>query len=67
MLEAHRRLLDVKGVEGAEVLILNDPPWNPELMSKGARERLGYVSQSEARGANVPIIKVGPMVEDDEL
>jgi metal-sulfur cluster biosynthetic enzyme len=67
VLEAHRRLLDVDGVDGAEVLIVNDPPWNPELMSKGAQERLGYVSQSEARGANVPIIKVGPMVEDGEL
>jgi len=66
MLEAHRRLLDVDGVDGAEVLIVNDPPWNPELMSKGARERLGYVSQSEARATSVPVIKVGPTAEDDE-
>ncbi len=65
VLEAHRRLLGVEGVEGAEVTVINDPPWNPELMSKGARERLGYVSQSDAHGANVPIIKVGPLVDDD--
>ncbi len=66
VLEAHRRLLEVEGVEGAEVLILNDPPWNPELMSEGARDRLGYVSQSGSHGANVPVIKVGPPAGDDD-
>ena len=60
MLEAHRRLLQVRGVVGVEIVLLNDPPWHPELMSDSAKERLGYVSQGgHVEHVQVPIIHVG--------
>jgi metal-sulfur cluster biosynthetic enzyme len=60
VLEAHKRLLEVSGVEGAEIIIVSEPAWNPELMSEGARERLGYVAQGAPPDRAVPVIKVGP-------
>jgi metal-sulfur cluster biosynthetic enzyme len=47
-------------VEGAEIIIVSEPAWNPELMSEGARERLGYVAQGAPPDRAVPVIKVGP-------
>jgi metal-sulfur cluster biosynthetic enzyme len=34
-------LLNLEGVRDADVEIVWDPPWQPEMMSKEARERLG--------------------------
>ena len=34
-------LLNVEGVEGAEVEIVWDPPWNPSMMSDYGRARVG--------------------------
>jgi metal-sulfur cluster biosynthetic enzyme len=66
ILEARRRLLTVRGVHGVEIVVLNDPPWHPDLMSDAARERLGYIKQGGAAEEEyVPIIRVGPP-EDDE-
>ena len=42
MMEAHRRLLLMDGVSGAEVEIDNSVPWRPQLMSEDAKERLGF-------------------------
>jgi metal-sulfur cluster biosynthetic enzyme len=42
MMEAHRKLLQLNGIKGAEVEISNDPPWHPEMMSDSARDRLGF-------------------------
>jgi metal-sulfur cluster biosynthetic enzyme len=42
MMEAHRKLLQLNGVKGAEVEICNDPPWHPEMMTNSARDRLGF-------------------------
>ena len=61
MLEAHRRLLQVRGVVGAEIVLLGDPPWHPDLMSESAKEKLGYVSQGSLviEELHVPIIHIG--------
>ena len=67
MLEAHRRLLLVRGVEGAEIIILNDPPWHPDLMSDAAKERLGYVGLGGiTEEMHVPIIHIGRDPDDEE-
>ena len=34
-------LLNLEGVEGAEVEIVWDPPWNPSMMSDYGRARVG--------------------------
>lgn len=67
MLEAHRRLLQVRGVVGAEIVLLNDPPWHPDLMSPSAKERLGYVTQGGfVEEMQVPIIQIRRDPDDDE-
>ena len=43
MMEAHRKLLQLNGVKGAEVEIRNEPPWHPDMMADSARERLGFL------------------------
>jgi len=66
MLEAHRRLLQVRGVEGAEIVVLNDPPWHPDLMSESAKERLGYVTQGGVtEEIHVPIIHIRQDPEEE--
>jgi metal-sulfur cluster biosynthetic enzyme len=57
MMEAHRKLLQVNGIKGAEVEISNDPPWHPEMMSSSARERLGFLP-SRLDAVPVPEIQV---------
>src|SRR5512140_482123 len=34
-------LLNVEGIEEADVQIVWDPPWNPAMMTEEGRERLG--------------------------
>jgi metal-sulfur cluster biosynthetic enzyme len=57
MMEAHRKLLQLNGIKGAEVEISNDPPWHPEMMSDSARERLGF-HPSRLTAHQVPEIMV---------
>lgn len=57
MMETHRKLLQLNGIKGAEVEISNDPPWNPEMMSDSARERLGF-NPSRLEAQHVPEIIV---------
>lgn len=60
MMEAHRKLLNLNGVKGAEVEISNETPWHPEMMTNNARDRLGFLpSRLEASGKQVPEIRVG--------
>jgi metal-sulfur cluster biosynthetic enzyme len=67
MLEAHRRLLEVSGVVGVEIVLLNDPPWHPDLMSETAKERIGYVSLGgPTEEVHVPIIHIGHELDDEE-
>jgi metal-sulfur cluster biosynthetic enzyme len=42
--EIHRCLSQFPQVRAAEVEIVWDPPWDPELMSDEAREQLGWFS-----------------------
>jgi len=42
--EIHRCLSQFPQVRAAEVQIVWDPPWDPELMSGEAREQLGWFS-----------------------
>jgi metal-sulfur cluster biosynthetic enzyme len=42
--EIHRCLNQFPQVRSAEVQIVWDPPWDPELMSDEAREQLGWFS-----------------------
>ncbi len=58
MMEAHRKLLGLNGIKGAEVEISNDPPWHPDMMSQGARDRLGF-SPTRLEVPQVPEIPVG--------
>jgi len=39
--QTRKRLLEIEGVEEAEVNIVWEPPWNPTMMSEEARKRLG--------------------------
>ncbi len=39
--ETRKRLLEMEGVEEAEVKIVWEPPWNPTMISEEARKRLG--------------------------
>lgn len=39
--ETRKRLLEIEGVEEAEVNIVWEPPWNPTMISEEARKRLG--------------------------
>jgi probable FeS assembly SUF system protein SufT len=39
--DARRRLLALPGVEDANVELVWDPPWNPQMISPEGRERLG--------------------------
>jgi metal-sulfur cluster biosynthetic enzyme len=58
MMEAHRKLLQLNGIRGAEVEIRNEPPWHPEMMTDIARERLGF-NPSRLDAHLVPEILVG--------
>jgi metal-sulfur cluster biosynthetic enzyme len=40
--EAQQRLLSVPGVKAAEVNIVWDPPWNPNMIKAEGRKRLGW-------------------------
>ena len=60
MMEAHRKILNVHGIRGAEVCISHDSPWHPDMMSDAARERLGFhPSRLELEAQPVPEIEVG--------
>ncbi len=37
-----RALADLPGIRQAEVEVVFDPPWNPEMLSEHAREELGH-------------------------
>src|SRR5207247_9702287 len=39
--DARLRLLDLPGVTDADVQIVWDPPWNPQMISPEGKERLG--------------------------
>ena len=39
--DARMKLLDLPGVADADVQIVWDPPWNPQMISPEGRERLG--------------------------
>ena len=58
MMEAHRKLLHLNGINGAEVEISNDTPWHPDMMSDSARERLGF-TPARLEVPQVPEIPVG--------
>ncbi len=58
MMEAHRKLLQLNGIKGAEVEISNAPPWHPEMMSDSARERLGF-DPSRLEAPHIPEMAVG--------
>ena len=58
MMEAHRKLLQLNGINGAEVEITNEVPWHPDMMSEHARERLGF-TPSRLETPQVPEIAVG--------
>jgi len=62
MMEAHRKLLQLSGITGAEVEISNDPPWHPEMMSESARDRLGFYP-ARLGAQMVPEIHVGQLSE----
>ena len=60
MMEAHRKLLNLNGVKGAEVEISNETPWHPEMMTDHARDRLGFhPSRLEVSPKRVPEIQIG--------
>jgi len=40
---AQKRLLQIPGVEEAEVRLVWDPPWNPSMISPEAKKRFGIV------------------------
>jgi metal-sulfur cluster biosynthetic enzyme len=40
---AQKRLEGLDGVKGANVQIVWDPPWRPEMMSENAKKQLGFV------------------------
>ena len=58
MMEAHRKLLGLNGIKGAEVEISNDVPWHPDMMTDTARDRLGY-TPTRLESQKVPEIPVG--------
>ena len=59
MMEAHRKILQLNGIRGAEVEITHESPWHPEMMSDSAKTRLGfYTSRLEMEADKVPEIKV---------
>ena len=39
--DARMRLLDLPGVTDADVQVVWDPPWNPQMISPEGKERLG--------------------------
>ena len=40
--DAKQRLLDVPGVESAQVNLVWQPLWNPEMMTDAGKDELGY-------------------------
>ena len=40
--EVEEKVKSVPGVNGARVDVVWDPPWNPEMMSDGAKLELGF-------------------------
>jgi FeS assembly SUF system protein len=40
--EVEEKVKSVPGVNGARVDVIWDPPWNPEMMSDGAKLELGF-------------------------
>jgi metal-sulfur cluster biosynthetic enzyme len=40
--EIHRALVGLPGVDDADVNIVWDPPWSPEMMSEEAKRQLGW-------------------------
>ena len=59
MMEAHRKLLNLNGIKGAEVEITTESPWHPSMMSDTARDRLGFHPSSlDIPSRHVPEIKV---------
>ena len=59
MMEAHRKVLSIDGISGAEVEIDNEVPWCPHMMSEMAKDRLGFTPSRLGIDAEaVPLIKV---------
>ena len=58
MMEAHRKLLGLNGIKGAEVEISNETPWHPGMMSETARDRLGFYP-SRLGETHVPEVPLG--------
>jgi metal-sulfur cluster biosynthetic enzyme len=58
MMEAHRKLLQLNGITGAEVEITHENPWHPDMMSSSARQRLGF-TPTRLEMPKVPEIPVG--------
>jgi len=40
--DVRRKLLEVEGVQKAEVELVWDPPWSPERISEETRETMGF-------------------------
>lgn len=59
MMEAHRKLLQLNGIKGAEVEIDNDVPWRPDMMTESAKDRLGFnPTRLDMEAQQVPVIQV---------
>ena len=52
--DAHRKLLMLPGVSAADVQIVWDPPWNPQMISPEGKERLGMGNESQSDQTNRP-------------
>ena len=48
--DARLKLLDLPGVSDADVQIVWDPPWNPQMISPEGKERLGMARRAGAGG-----------------
>jgi FeS assembly SUF system protein len=40
--DVRRKLLEIEGVQKAEVELVWDPPWSPERISEEAKETMGF-------------------------
>ncbi len=60
MMEAHRKLLQMNDIKGAEVEIDNEVPWRPDMMTDSAKDRLGFnPTRLDMETPQVPVIQVG--------
>jgi FeS assembly SUF system protein len=40
--DVRQKLLELEGVQSAEVDLVWDPPWSPDRISEGAKETMGF-------------------------